>query len=480
MILTELAECSLADMIKDGKLKNDPRLTCQLMLDVVAGVSWLHSKVDERQHEVALHLDLKPSNILAVEQEEHRGGLVGKLADLGSCRLSAETTRMTQTSTGQGTAAYMAPEQWDQSIGKLSSTTDVYSLCVVLWEIVTGQQPFAGLSRHEIMRLLVGPGQGRPLDAAAMQTSSTWCEDLVSTVAAGLSIDPTARCKLVDVKNALMRQLQMAAYPKKFHSKRGSLPLPVDMICVVCVEPMLVAFNLSPCNHKVCEECGNRLVGMEGRCPHCREPFTQAAKDHTLSSIVQSAAAQTHGTVCEGAESASNQGGEVITIVEPAGTLTIPADATDADFRRLLMEKVNRGIIVTEVNAQRGKITDESMKLVAANCQQLQSLNVGGTVGRITDESMKRVAANCRQLQHLDVSWTAGMITDESMKLVAANCPQLQSLGVNYTLGRITDESMKLVAANCRQLQSLYVWLTNGKITDVCFSLLVSTCDLQR
>ena len=58
IILTELATCSLEDMIREKKLQYNRPLFYKLVLDVVEALQWLHSKTDERQHEVALHLDL--------------------------------------------------------------------------------------------------------------------------------------------------------------------------------------------------------------------------------------------------------------------------------------------------------------------------------------------------------------------------------------------------------------------------------------
>ena len=68
----------------------------------------------------------------------------------------------------------------------------------------------------------------------------------------------------------------------------------------------------------------------------------------------------------------------------------------------------------------------------------------------ITDDSIKLVGANCPQLKSLKVSWSSG-VTDESIKLVATNCRQLCLLNVSGT--KVTKESHELLAANGLHMQ---------------------------
>ena len=70
-----------------------------------------------------------------------------------------------------------------------------------------------------------------------------------------------------------------------------------------------------------------------------------------------------------------------------------------------------------------GKVTDESIKAVAASCTSLISLNVSNTGGKVTDESIKAVAASCTSLTSLDVSWTDGKVTDESIRAIELSSP---------------------------------------------------------
>jgi urea transport system substrate-binding protein len=91
-----------------------------------------------------VHRDIKPSNLIVTAD-----GQV-KLLDLGLARLTAERSGGKDLTTRQqvlGTLDYMAPEQWDDSHG-VDIRADIYSLGCTLYDLLTGQPPFAD-SRYE-------------------------------------------------------------------------------------------------------------------------------------------------------------------------------------------------------------------------------------------------------------------------------------------------------------------------------------------
>jgi serine/threonine-protein kinase len=94
-----------------------------------------------------IHRDLKPDNIL-LQKKSHRSDWV-KIVDFGIANLADRSKRLTKTGSFIGTPAYMAPEQFR---GKAIDTrVDLYSVGIVLFEVLTGDIPFDGETPDVVM-----------------------------------------------------------------------------------------------------------------------------------------------------------------------------------------------------------------------------------------------------------------------------------------------------------------------------------------
>ena len=93
-----------------------------------------------------VHRDLKPDNVMINE----RGTPI--IMDFGLARRTGiDETTLTMAGTVIGTPAYLAPEQIVQSNDKIGTSSDVYSLCVVMYEMITGRVPFEADSLLDVL-----------------------------------------------------------------------------------------------------------------------------------------------------------------------------------------------------------------------------------------------------------------------------------------------------------------------------------------
>jgi serine/threonine protein kinase len=109
--------------------------------------------LDEAHRKNVIHRDLKPTNIMLNRKSEPI------IMDFGLARRDASADpRLTQQGMLIGTPAYMSPEQADGNPDSMGPACDIYSLGVVLYELLTGRVPFEGSMLNVITQLMVdGP-----------------------------------------------------------------------------------------------------------------------------------------------------------------------------------------------------------------------------------------------------------------------------------------------------------------------------------
>jgi WD40 repeat protein len=130
-VVMEYVEGSSLEKRLAGEGQLDCREAVRMARQAAEGLAAVHSKG-------IIHRDLKPANILL-----NGGGRV-LLSDFGLARPELDAEGLTSQGALVGTAAYMPPEQVDPACGAVGPWSDVYSLGVVLYRMLTGRVPFQG------------------------------------------------------------------------------------------------------------------------------------------------------------------------------------------------------------------------------------------------------------------------------------------------------------------------------------------------
>lgn len=146
LVMEYLEGCDLAELLSlEGPLA--PTDVCDYMLQVLAALGQAHAAG-------IVHRDLKPANLFLRARDESPN--LVKILDFGISKQESERARWKQL-TGQaclGTPAYMSPEQL-RSTKNVDARADLWSLGVVMYELLTGELPFDGESPGEIFAAIL-------------------------------------------------------------------------------------------------------------------------------------------------------------------------------------------------------------------------------------------------------------------------------------------------------------------------------------
>jgi len=131
-----------------------------IIYDICRGIEHAHKKG-------VVHRDLKPANILI-----NKDGRV-KITDFGLAQ-AQDLTSITVTGAIVGTPAYMSPEQ--AAGKKIDARSDIFSLGVVVYEMVTGTKPFGGETYSSVIHAILTVPAPKPIDANPL------VDDSISTI----------------------------------------------------------------------------------------------------------------------------------------------------------------------------------------------------------------------------------------------------------------------------------------------------------
>jgi len=194
----------------------------------------------EAAHQLGIvHRDIKPGNILLTRSS--RGGEeeeVAKVLDFGIAKMkeahfAAGGTTLTRTGTSIGTPAYMSPEQaMGTTSASLDGRADLYSLGVVMYEMLTGDLPIKGESEVQI---LIGQINAAPQPIRTLRPELP--DGIDAIVMRCLEKDPARRpasgAALIALIDAFERGVAVGAAPDEMPTVATPRPAPVETPSVV-------------------------------------------------------------------------------------------------------------------------------------------------------------------------------------------------------------------------------------------------------
>jgi serine/threonine-protein kinase len=163
MVMELVRGHTLDDILAKRNAPLDVRESLAIISQAADGLAYAHSMG-------VIHRDIKPSNLMVAENG------VLKIMDFGIARVRG-SQRLTRSGSIVGTLAYMAPEQLRGEEG--DEACDLYSLAIVLYEMLTGAPPFSANSEYDLMQAQINqkpdrlisrvPGLDAKVEAAIMK-----------------------------------------------------------------------------------------------------------------------------------------------------------------------------------------------------------------------------------------------------------------------------------------------------------------------
>jgi len=253
--------------VEGGTLKKtrgqvyNPEQAIKLILPIAKALAYAHQRG-------VIHRDIKPSNILMAE------GNWPLLTDFGLAKMAEASQQLTGTGVGVGTPMYMSPEQGQGM--KVDLRTDIYSLGIMLYEMLTGDVPFRAdtpmgiVIKHitapmpiprdvnpdipeDIERIILkASAKSPPNRFSSVDEMINVLEDALSNLTDRSVIEPMPEKKDISQEESLVTPGIEAMPEKAVKVEKDVTPEPAGEICPHCE-------SLNRPGVRFCEECGEML-----------------------------------------------------------------------------------------------------------------------------------------------------------------------------------------------------------------------------
>jgi serine/threonine protein kinase len=237
LVMELLRGASLSNLIDNGQV--EPARGLRIIRQVLEALTHAHAVG-------IVHRDLKPDNVMLVTDRSGGGEDFVKLLDFGIAKVVGEAASeigsdtLTVVGTAFGTPEYMAPEQ---ALGvKTDHRADLYAMGILLFEVLTGRQPFRGPDAMTVARMQV---QDRPPTLQEAAPGRGWSDEMERVLAHSLAKLPDERYQSAEEMLAAVDGLIRQLAPAPGGAKKTTIPPPRPATSAVNASQVLSSTSAS-------------------------------------------------------------------------------------------------------------------------------------------------------------------------------------------------------------------------------------------
>jgi len=229
----------------DNRIKEKP-LPIEEVIDITIQIAQGLAKAHEKE---IVHRDVKPANIMMTKED------VVKVLDFGLAKLSTQT-KLTKESTTLGTASYMSPEQAKGE--DVDQRTDIWSLGVIIYEMLSGQLPFKGEYESAVIYSIMNDRQ-EPVTGLRTGVPMEM-ERIINKCLQKNSTDRYQHIDdmIVDLKGFNSESFGIASKEERQKNRSKSVLLPLAIISIIFL--IIVVYFLIQQNEKSTSEWENSIA----------------------------------------------------------------------------------------------------------------------------------------------------------------------------------------------------------------------------